>query len=157
MVFKKIIFQNRYVALETPSRPPPFMANTILNFHFDYRHTFLSLNLNMPQFVLFQMCWEANHSPPQLSLLFMVAHFKHVINIFSLPLQLMSTAILNNIQVHHQHWKESMPPIILSDIRVRWNTICLIVWRSAHQRYIHPSEYSILGENALQNWTNFSS
>ena len=34
---KKIIFQNRYVALETPSRPPsPFMANTILNFHFDY-------------------------------------------------------------------------------------------------------------------------
>ena len=35
MVFKKIIFQNRYVALETPSRPPPpFMANTILNFPF---------------------------------------------------------------------------------------------------------------------------
>ena len=33
MVFKKIIFQNRYVALETP---PPFMAKTILNFHFDY-------------------------------------------------------------------------------------------------------------------------
>ena len=37
MVFKKIIFQNRYVALETPLRPhPPFMANTILNLHFDY-------------------------------------------------------------------------------------------------------------------------
>ena len=36
MVLKKIIFQNRYVALETPSRPPPFMANAILNFHFDY-------------------------------------------------------------------------------------------------------------------------
>ena len=36
MVFKKIIFKNRYVALETPSRPPPFMANAILNFHFDY-------------------------------------------------------------------------------------------------------------------------
>ena len=31
MVFKKIIFQNSYVALETPSGPPPFMANTILN------------------------------------------------------------------------------------------------------------------------------
>ena len=30
---KKIIFQNRYVALETP---PPFMVKTILNFHFDY-------------------------------------------------------------------------------------------------------------------------
>ena len=43
MVFKKIIFQNRYVALETPSRPPPFMANTILNFHFDYLHTSLRL------------------------------------------------------------------------------------------------------------------
>ena len=38
MVFKKIIFQNRYMALETPSRPPPFMANAILNFHFDYLH-----------------------------------------------------------------------------------------------------------------------
>ena len=43
MVFKKIIFQNRYVALETPSRPPPFMANTILNFHFDYWNTSLIL------------------------------------------------------------------------------------------------------------------
>ena len=36
MVFKKIIFQNRYVALETPPAGRPFMANTILNFHFDY-------------------------------------------------------------------------------------------------------------------------
>ena len=42
MVFKKIIFQNRYVALESHSRPPPFMANTILNFHFDYWNTSLS-------------------------------------------------------------------------------------------------------------------
>ena len=33
MVYKKIIFQNRYVELETP---PPFIAKTILNFHFDY-------------------------------------------------------------------------------------------------------------------------
>ena len=33
MVFKQIIFQNRYVELETP----PFMAKkNILNFHFDY-------------------------------------------------------------------------------------------------------------------------
>ena len=32
MVFKKIIFQNRYVALETP----PFMAKAILNSYFDY-------------------------------------------------------------------------------------------------------------------------
>ena len=45
MVFKKIIFQNRYVALETPSRPPPFMANSILNFHFDYWNTSLTLTL----------------------------------------------------------------------------------------------------------------
>ena len=42
MVFKKIIFQNRYVALETPLRTiPPFRANTILNFHFDYLITSL--------------------------------------------------------------------------------------------------------------------
>ena len=35
----KIIFQNRYMALETPLRPPPpFMANAILNFHFDFLH-----------------------------------------------------------------------------------------------------------------------
>ena len=33
---QKIIFQNRYVALETPSRPPPFFAKANLNFHFDY-------------------------------------------------------------------------------------------------------------------------
>ena len=33
MVFKKIIFQNRYVELETPA---PFMEKIILNFHFDY-------------------------------------------------------------------------------------------------------------------------
>ena len=39
--FQKIIFQNRYVALETPSRSPPFMAKTILNFHFDYLITSL--------------------------------------------------------------------------------------------------------------------
>ena len=45
MVFKKIIFQNRYVALETPSRPPtPFMAKTNLNFHFDYLNPSLSDN-----------------------------------------------------------------------------------------------------------------
>ena len=31
------------MALETPSRPPPpFMANAILNFHFDYLHTSLT-------------------------------------------------------------------------------------------------------------------
>ena len=41
----KIIFQNRYVALETPSRPPlPFMANAILNFHFDFLNTSLMQN-----------------------------------------------------------------------------------------------------------------
>ena len=41
--FKKIIFQNRYVALETP---PPFMAKTILNFHFDYLNPSLNSNAN---------------------------------------------------------------------------------------------------------------
>ena len=43
MVFKKIIFQNRYVALETGLDPPPFMANAILNFHFDFPHPSLIL------------------------------------------------------------------------------------------------------------------
>ena len=40
--FKKIILQNGYVALKTPSRPHPFIANTILNFHFDYLITSLN-------------------------------------------------------------------------------------------------------------------
>ena len=40
----KIIFQNRYVALEAP---PPFMANAIVNFHFDYPHTSLSTSLHL--------------------------------------------------------------------------------------------------------------
>ena len=44
MVFKKIIFQNRYVALETPSRPP-FMAKAILNFNFDYLNPSLRLSV----------------------------------------------------------------------------------------------------------------
>ena len=35
MVFKKIIFQNRYVELETP----PLHEKTILNFHFNYFNT----------------------------------------------------------------------------------------------------------------------
>ena len=30
------------MANETPSRPPPIMANAILNFHFDYLHTSLT-------------------------------------------------------------------------------------------------------------------
>ena len=34
MVFKKIIFQNRYVALETPSRPPPLHGKYHLKFPF---------------------------------------------------------------------------------------------------------------------------
>ena len=41
MVFKKIIFQNRYVELETP---PPSWKKNILNFHFDYLNTRLSLS-----------------------------------------------------------------------------------------------------------------
>ena len=44
MVFKKIIFQNRYVALETPRDPPPFMAKAILNFHFDFLTPSLSFD-----------------------------------------------------------------------------------------------------------------
>ena len=39
MFFKEIIFQNKYVKLETPL---PFMEKNILNFHFDYLNTSLS-------------------------------------------------------------------------------------------------------------------
>ena len=34
------------MALETPSRPPPFMANAILNFHFDFLTPSLILAAN---------------------------------------------------------------------------------------------------------------
>ena len=58
MVFKEIIFQNKYVALKTPSRPPPpFMANTILNFHFDYLNTSLSNVLNqLALYIIMMSC-----------------------------------------------------------------------------------------------------
>ena len=56
MVFKKIIFQNRYVALEAPSRPPPpFMAKTILNFHFDYWNPSLRVQIDMNVFGVFHL------------------------------------------------------------------------------------------------------
>ena len=48
LTLTKIIFQNRYVALETGLDPPPFMANAILNFHFDFLHPSLMLVL-LPQ------------------------------------------------------------------------------------------------------------
>ena len=38
------------MALETPSRPPPFMANAILNFHFDYLTTSLSFSHELVKF-----------------------------------------------------------------------------------------------------------
>ena len=41
MVFKNIIFQNRYVEVKTP---PPFLEKNILNFHFDY----LNISLSCP-------------------------------------------------------------------------------------------------------------
>ena len=51
MVFKKIIFQNRYVALETPSRPPPLHGKCHLKFPFwlfDSFPYFLSLLSILP-------------------------------------------------------------------------------------------------------------
>ena len=32
------------MANETPSRPPPLMANAIKNFHFDFLHPSLTIN-----------------------------------------------------------------------------------------------------------------
>jgi len=43
MVFKKIIFQNRYVELKTREK-------TILKFHFDYLHPSLSNNIDCPAY-----------------------------------------------------------------------------------------------------------
>ena len=57
MVFKKIIFQNSLMANETPSRPPPFMANAILNFHFDFPHT--SLICTIPRL---SWCWVPSYA-----------------------------------------------------------------------------------------------
>ena len=45
MIFKKIIFQNWYVELETP----PFMEKTILNIHFDYLNPSLIMYLAAKQ------------------------------------------------------------------------------------------------------------
>ena len=45
MVFKRIFFQNRFMVLD----PPPFMANAILNFHFDYLNPSLRCSLNTVQ------------------------------------------------------------------------------------------------------------
>ena len=60
MVFKKIIFQNSLMANETPSRPPrPFMANAILNFHFDFWHPSLSEPRDFFQASLFEK-WRSN-------------------------------------------------------------------------------------------------
>ena len=42
-----IIFQNRYVALETGLDPAPFMANAILNFHFDFPHPSLTSSCSL--------------------------------------------------------------------------------------------------------------
>ena len=67
MVFKKIIFQKRYVELETP---PPFMAKTILNFHFDYWNP--SLNLTICTFVLNSLKIQISHRASVLSLVHIV-------------------------------------------------------------------------------------
>ena len=51
--FQKIIFQNRYVELETP---PPFMEKNILNLRFDYLQISL-MNTNLITWVEFSVNW----------------------------------------------------------------------------------------------------
>ena len=46
------------MANETPSRPPPFMANAILNFHFDYRHPSL-----MQEIRIWPLSWCGSGHP----------------------------------------------------------------------------------------------
>ena len=57
MVFKKLIFQNRYVELEAP---PPFMEKNILNFHFDYLNPSLTTTTPKSDYVIYVLplnCW----------------------------------------------------------------------------------------------------
>ena len=55
----KFIFQNRYVALETPSR---LMANAILNFHFDFPHTSLiAPHIIRPYQIVCHFCQPENY------------------------------------------------------------------------------------------------
>ena len=56
MVLKKIIFQNRYVALEIGLDPPHFMANAILNFHFDFLNTSLTYTIRRYVLLYFWVC-----------------------------------------------------------------------------------------------------
>ena len=56
MVLKKIIFQNRYVALEIGLDHPPFMANAILNFHFDFLNTSLTYTIRRFVLLYFRVC-----------------------------------------------------------------------------------------------------
>ena len=77
----KIIFQNRYVALETPSEThPPFMANAILNFHFDYPHLSLIETTSIMVMMLMMMIphWssKAYDDPGLLSEL---GHHRHML------------------------------------------------------------------------------
>ena len=68
MVFKKIIFQNSLMANETPSRPPPpFMANAILNFHFDFLNPSLSC-LNSEWKATLNFGWQAQEGILELGL-----------------------------------------------------------------------------------------
>merc|ERR1712012_899871 len=55
--------QNRYLALETHSRPPPSMANTISNFHFDYLHTSLMDNVDDNISTLLRPEWRSYWRP----------------------------------------------------------------------------------------------
>ena len=50
------------MALETPSRPRPFMANAILNFHFDYLNPPLMPNKGINDFASPSRVWTT--SPP---------------------------------------------------------------------------------------------
>ena len=51
------------MALETPSRPPPFMANVILNFHFDY----LNPSLRQQSKSIHDFTSTQHPAPPRLS------------------------------------------------------------------------------------------
>ena len=135
MVFKKIIFQNRYVALETPSRPPPFMAKTILNFCFDYWNPSLRLATRWVE----ELPWlQQQHVQisscllqPVLLLILIVVQFISLLssmiemitlrlmihhNSLSMVFILLTISIIaHNIAYYHKSHHHPFPPSLIAD------------------------------------------
>ena len=98
MVFKKIIFQSKYVELATP---PPFKEKNILNFHFDYWNPSLLCIEGPP---LFCTTSDDKHQSKFAHFFSILREFISTLDIIS-PLQLLSILIFKcnfNLQGSYQ-------------------------------------------------------